>query len=273
MLDFFELRSERRLHPVLYRATLGTFALTRFWKDVAALRGPERGRAFEIALYTFCERERLYLSERAGSRTLCGTASASGLRHENDGVISCADMILHVEMKYLTGEVSKNDLLIFNQKGLDFVLTGDPRLRTRPLYRMFLSGSPLSWEARRFSLLWGIIAIEPDVMPLPILHWLAGSTFATNSNEQRLSERIWQEIPALAAPLQERIQRLPACLDGREDALSPARIEWALDELQRRHGDRWWRILDHRDAFWLERVYADAWGSNLQTKGETDGPI
>jgi hypothetical protein len=192
MFDFFEVRSEGRLHPVLYRATLGGFALTRFWEGAAAHPGHERGRLFESAVYTFCDQERFHLNERAGSRTLCNAPSASGLRHENDGVISCADMILHVEAKHLKGEVSKNDLMIFNQKGLDFVLTGDPRLRSRPLYRLFLSGSPLSREARRFCLLWGIIAIEPDLMPLPILHSLAGSTFATGPNEQKLSDRIWR---------------------------------------------------------------------------------
>jgi hypothetical protein len=208
MLDYFEVRAEHRLHPVLYRATLSGFALARFWEG-ATLHGAERGRCFEGALYTFCERRRFGLSERAGSRTLCNTTSASGLRHESDGVIACADMILHVEAKHLTEEVSKNDLMIFNQKGLDFMLTGDPRLRTRPLYRLLLSGSRLSREARRFSTLWGIITVEPDLMPLPVLHWLAGSTFVNNPGEQKIADRIWREIPVMVAPLQERIVAFP----------------------------------------------------------------
>jgi hypothetical protein len=270
MLDFFEIRTERRLHPVLYRAALGGFAFARLWEG-ATLRGAGRGRAFEAALYTLCERDHLCLNERAGSRTLCGTISASGLRHESDGVIGCADLILHVETKHLTEEVSKNDLMIFNQKGLDFVLTGDPRLRTRPLYRMFLSGRPLSREARRFSVLWGIITIEPDLMPLPILHWLAGSTFANGPQEQETADRIWREIPVLAAPLQERIRRLPACLAAVEHAVSPARIEWALDELQGDLGDRWWRDLDGRDPFWLERVHTDCMRPpSAAAKGQAD---
>jgi hypothetical protein len=143
MLDFFEVRAKHRLHPVLYRASLGGFALARLWEG-ATMHGPERGRAFENALYTFCERERFWLCERAGSQTICDARSASGLRHESDGVITCAEMILHLETKHLTETVSKNDLMVFNQKGLDFALSGDPRLRSRPLYRMFLSGSSLS---------------------------------------------------------------------------------------------------------------------------------
>jgi hypothetical protein len=256
MLDFFAMRAEGRLHPVLYRASLGSFALARLWEG-ATSHGQERGRAFEDALYVFCERERFWLSERAGSQTLCNALSASGLRHESDGVITCADMILHVETKHLTETVSKNDLMVFNQKGLDFALSGDPRLRSRPLYRMLLSGGPLSREARQFSLLWGIITVEPDLMPLPLLHWLAGSTFVSSVEQQRIRSRIWQEVPVLVAPLQERIRRLPACLNGVEEIIAPSRIEWALDDLQDDHGARWWRDLDCRDPFWLETVYAN----------------
>jgi hypothetical protein len=84
-----------------------------------------------------------------------------------------------------------------NQKGLDFVPTGDAQLRSRPLYRLFLSGSRLSREARRFSLLWGIITVEPDLMPLPVLHWLAGSTYVNSPLQQKTAHRIWREIPII----------------------------------------------------------------------------
>ena len=43
------------------------------------------------ALYRFCDRRLLPLSERAGSRTLRNARSASGIRHENDGVIAAPD--------------------------------------------------------------------------------------------------------------------------------------------------------------------------------------
>jgi hypothetical protein len=259
MLDLFEIKPEGRLHPLLYRITLGSFALVRLW-DGTSLRGPERGRAFEIALYDYCETPGASLCERAGSRTICGVASASGLRHENDGVIAAPDIILHVEAKHLSGEVSKNDLLIFNQKALDFVLTGDPRIRTRPLYRLFVSGSPLSREARRFALLWGIVVIEPDMLPLPVLHWLAGSALAFRAELQDSAARLWREIPGLISPLQERLRRLPRCIAGVEHVISTGRLDSALDILQDGCGFRWWRELDGHDPSWLERVYVDVMG-------------
>ena len=272
MLDFFEIRAEGRLHPLLYRAALGCFALARFWEG-SNLAGPHRGRSFEAALYTFCEREHFSLRERAGSRTLCDATSASGLRHESDGVISAANLILHIETKHLTDCVSKNDLMIFNQKGLDFDLTGDPRVRSRPLYRLFLSGSPLSREARKFALLWGIVVVEPDVMPLPTLHWLTGSTFSLRLGAQADSDRIWREVPTFVAPLQERIKRLPACLKGIEEIVTSARIGWVLDQLQDSIGIRLWHDLDCHDSSWLEQVYAKVMPEIEIETASIQGPV
>jgi hypothetical protein len=254
MFNFFVTRSIGRLHPALYDIALDSFALARLW-DGDAFRGPERGRAFETAFYSLCERRGLRLSERAGSRTFCESASASGLRHESDAVIVLPDIIIHVEMKHLGSEVSKSDLMIFNQKALDFMMVGAPLLSKRPVYRVFLSGGHLSREARSFALLWGIITIEPDVLPLPILHWLAGSSFAELPGLGRIPDKIWRDVPVFVAPLQERIRRLPYCLDSHEELLSRSRIARCLEDLQLQCGDRWWRELDAVDPSWLESVY------------------
>lgn len=234
------------------RTGLGFFA--RLW-DGETLSGAERGRAYEAALYAFCDGRGFRLTERAGSRTLCESVSASGLRHESDAVVALPDITIHVEVKHLGHEVSKNDLMIFNQKGLDFMMSGATPLRVRPLYRVFLSGGPLSHEARCFALLWGIVAVEPGVLPLPLLHWLAGSSFAERPDLARSAERIWREVPVLVAPLQERIRRLPSCLDAHLETLSRSRVARCLKDVQLDCGDRWWRELDAIDPCWLEAVY------------------
>ena len=254
MLNLFEVRGPGRLHPVVYRLALGGFALARLW-DGGGLQGVARGRGFEAALYRFCERWDLRLSERAGARTLRGVRSASGLRHESDGVIAAPDATVHIETKYLTNQVSKGDLMVFNQKGLDHILAGDPQVCRRPLYRLFLSGSPLSHEARRFALAWGIVAVEPDRLPLPLLHWLAGSSLSPVPAGQ--PDRVWDEVPRLVVPLQERLRRLSACLDGGGGALAGHRLDAALKDIQEREGERYWSALDRQDPLWLERVYED----------------
>ena len=124
--------------------------------------GPARGRALEQAFYRLCRFTGLRLTEQAGSRTLRGVSSASGLSHESDAVIVAADITVHVEMKSLFGEVPKHDLMLFNQKGMDFILADAPELRSRPCYRLFLTTSPVTPAARRFAAIWGIGLVERD---------------------------------------------------------------------------------------------------------------
>src|SRR5687767_7611046 len=83
--------------------------------------GPERGRDFEKLFYRLCDRRRLFLTERAGCRTLAGQRSASGFCHEVDGATQALECITHWELKHLTTELSKNELLVFNGKGMDFL--------------------------------------------------------------------------------------------------------------------------------------------------------
>jgi hypothetical protein len=254
MLDFFETRAHGRLPPLLYRAALQSWALVRLW-DAPAGRATERGRAFETAFYETCNRSGFAIIERAGSRTLCSVPSASGLRHESDAVIAGGNLLIHVELKH-TVEVSKATLMEFNQKGLDFVMSGALVLQRRPLYRMLVSGGPLAREARRFAALWGIIVIEPDVLPLPLLHWLAGSTFPAAANDENLALRIWREVPIAISSIQESIRRLPECLTESGCVVAPCRIDALLEQLQHDFGTSYWHLLDALDPYWLERIYA-----------------
>ena len=75
---------------------------------------------FEKLLGRYCDSRDLPIRERPGSKTIRGTKSASGFMHENDTVLGFGGFTVHFELKHLTAEVNKNDLLIFNQKGLDF---------------------------------------------------------------------------------------------------------------------------------------------------------
>src|SRR4051794_13427688 len=83
--------------------------------------GPERGRNFEQLFYRVCDSRGVYLTERAGSRSLANQRSASGFGHEVDGGTKTLDCITHWELKHLTSELAKNELLTFNGKGLDFL--------------------------------------------------------------------------------------------------------------------------------------------------------
>ncbi|HEV7372247.1 hypothetical protein [Arenibaculum sp.] len=273
MIDHFAVRRDGRLHPLLYALPLNCFALARYW-DGSTLTGPTRGRAFENAFYRACERSGLPLDERAGSRTLRGAATASGFSHESDAVFVAPDVTVHVELKHLSSPVSKTDLMVFNQKGLDFLLGGDPRLCRRPLHRVFVSGSRLSDEARRFALVWGIVTVEPDRLPLPLLHWILGSSLAPPRGLRTAPEEAWRWIPIMVAALQDRLRRMAECAGGGEDVLARGRIDHALVTLQRDDGALFWRALDAQDPLWLEHVWAGLVGTRpAPSKASFGSPV
>src|SRR4051794_27433972 len=91
--------------------------------EVGGLRGigAERRRAFERLFYAACDRRGIQVAERAGARSVRAQRSASGLAHEVGAATRTAACISHWELKHLTDEVPKNDLLVFNGKGLDFL--------------------------------------------------------------------------------------------------------------------------------------------------------
>ena len=132
--------------------------------------GPERGRNFEDLFYDICSSRGVLLCERAGSRTLAEQRSASGFGHEVDAATRAVDCVTHWELKHLTTDLDKNQLLIFNGKGMDF-LYGSPTLFAKiPMLRFLLSGRNVGQESRFYAALWGIMLMEPGRLALPLLY-------------------------------------------------------------------------------------------------------
>ena len=252
----FRNREGPEFPAFLYGLTIDMFALVQHWEP-PAIPASGRGRLFESVLYRYCRARRLTLTETAGSRTLRHVAAASGFRHESDGVIATPELTVHLELKHLSQELDKNELLVFNQKGFDFLASDNASFRSKPLYRVIVSGSPLKPEARRFAVQWGILAIEPDRLPLLSLHWLAGRQVPHLFNvDDRTQEVIWREVSNLVTPLQERVLRLSGALGGSNEIVSCHRIERAM-EYQRIAGDYYWMALEEEEPTWLEDRYDD----------------
>lgn len=255
MFDFFIRRAEKHYPRAIYELVADCFAIAQCWESPFPA-GHERGRHFERVFCEYCLRIGAPLSERPGSRTLNGETSSSGFQHESDAVIAWPDFVVHVELKYLSTELGKNDLLIFNQKGIDFLATANAGLRRRPLYRVLLSGRLISEEARRFALLWGIIIVEPERLPLLLVHRLAGCTvpdlplWAT-----ALQDEIWDEVAQIISPAQKRLQRFILLLSGTEPLVSDIRLSRLLELYQLRFGDAVWEALDNVEPHWIEERY------------------
>jgi hypothetical protein len=138
--------------------------------------GPERGRNFERLFYKICDSLGVHLAERAGSRSLAGQRSASGFAHEVDGATRAASATTYWELKHLSSPLEKNELLVFNGKGLDFLYNAGPLLRSAPLLRFLLSGRNIRDDCRLFAIQWGITVVEPGRLVLPFLYeaWTRG---------------------------------------------------------------------------------------------------
>ncbi|MGO9018694.1 MAG: hypothetical protein ACLQVJ_10130 [Syntrophobacteraceae bacterium] len=231
------------------------FAVVQYWNP--SLKGIERGRAFERVLYRYCETRQIRLAERAGSRTFCGEKSASGFFHEQDAVLTSPSFSVHMELKHLSTPLEKNELLVFSHKGLDFLLGGSTVVRSVPMFRIILSGSLLSQEARRFALQWGITAIEPERIPFPLLHYLSLSDFpGVSSLPSNCLAEMREVLPAALKSAQEVIQHFSGVLSGTTHPIVAPGCDRILNVLQSDWGDRIWAALDegtHGD--WLEERY------------------
>jgi hypothetical protein len=132
--------------------------------------GPERGRRFEQLFYKMCNRHGVHFTERAGGRSVAGQQTASGFSHEVDGVTRAAVAMTYWELKHLTVPLEKNELLIFNSKGLDYLYDSGSLFRNTPLLRFLLSGKNIRDDCRIFATQWGITVIEPGRLVVPLIY-------------------------------------------------------------------------------------------------------
>lgn len=223
--------------------------------------GPERGRNFEQLFYRVCARRGVHLCERAGSRLLAGQRSASGFAHEVDGATRAVDCITHWELKHLTAKLSKNALLIFNGKGLDF-LHGSSRFMAKvPFRRFLLSGWDVGEESRCFAVLWGIALIEPGRFPLPLLYEaVAHNGACCLSGIER--EAVRHELPWACRPLQDVLHELSMWSMGSSCdrcGSTASRYVRNILAIQEEIGTRVTDHLSEQHSDWVDQLANDTW--------------
>lgn len=250
----FKRTNKQGFPNLLYQLSLDFFSIINFWQPTS--KGIDRGRDFEKIFKEYCEINKFRLSESSGSRTLDGIKSASGFKHENDAVLTTPDFIIYFELKSLTEELKKNELLIFNQKGIDFFISEKYRLKKIPLYRIIISNYILTQEARCFCLYWGIIIIEPDRLPLILIELMTQYDIAINAgiNDHQINE-IFSNATAVNKPLQEVIKHIYQITYDDKLQYSFENINKIINTVQRVWGDRMWQYLDEVDGQWLEGIY------------------
>jgi hypothetical protein len=133
-------------------------------------REAKKGYWFEerIIQYFDYDKARYEVLFITGDLQLLGISAASGLRHETDLLIESDSSLFLFEAK-CKKNVDRNDLLIFNQKCLDYWIRFVQLDNVRPLYRIFVSKTNLEYPLREFAYMWNIILIEPELLPVPTI--------------------------------------------------------------------------------------------------------
>lgn len=224
--------------------------------------GPDRGRNFEQLFYTICERRKVRLSERVGARTLGGRRSASGFNHEVDGASRGMTVSTMWELKHLSSPLEKNELLIFNGKGLDFLHGGDTLTAKMPLRRFLLSGGNIRDDCRKFAILWGICVIEPGRLPFPIIYEAVARGIAAGLSQPD-QDAIRFRAPWAFRTLQDSVTELAKRVADQTSAPSTVppldrRVSELLD-IQEQIGVEVLDILDDKWPDWAEDMAEETW--------------
>lgn len=225
-------------------------------------QGVDRGRRFEKLFYRLCERRGVHLTEKAGSVSLAEQHSASGFRHEVDGATRAVNCVTYWELKYLTTSLEKNELLIFNSKGLDYLQGSNRFYAKTPMFRFLLSGNNIRDDCRCFAVLWGITVIEPTRFPFPLIHEAVARGAATNLTT--VDCLAVNDLSLWASrPLQHVVEELSIWSQGNENQVRcghlGVRAAKAAIDLQEQIGLNVLDYLDEHYPEWIDDVAEDTW--------------
>ncbi|MBI3827301.1 MAG: hypothetical protein HY294_15010 [Candidatus Rokubacteria bacterium] len=225
--------------------------------------GRRRGRDFERLFYGACHRGGLSLTEQAGARTVGGQQSASGFWHEVDAASRSIRHVTHWELKHLSAPVAKNDLLIFNGKGLEFHQGSDQFVARVPLLRFLLSGGAVEGEGRQYGALWGIMVIEPDRFPLPLVYEASvrgAAEWLSPLDVARVKDLVAWACRPLQVVLQELGDFSVAGREGLRTGPTAVRAARAVVDIQARLGEVVLDQLEEEWPGWVDETSESTWG-------------
>lgn len=127
------------------------------------------GRLFEAALAEIARLLGFPYVQGAGSLDLFGTRAASKLHHELDLAMAAPGMVGIVEAKDRRDGIGKNDVMLFLQKTFDYYFGKLAERRRDPTWRFMVSGTPVERPLSILCIQHGLIVVEPNSLPLPLL--------------------------------------------------------------------------------------------------------
>lgn len=213
-------------------------------QDVASTdirRGPSRGWHWEAHIADTLVKRGYPVESLPGGVRVFGVVPASGLRHQTDAALICADALVIGEWKSYAGMVPKNEVLRFKAVTDDLYdsLARRPPKPKQPVLRLFGVAGGVSRQLRWYAARHGIAIVDGSRWPAPVLAdpelpWPLGAG-PTGIDRLRLA---W-----LSRSMQEVYPRLPDGSLRLPPPPSDPTVE-ALLSLQDRWSNRLWAALD-----------------------------
>ena len=202
--------------PVLAALAVDAFLLARNCSPEHSQAG---GRAWERAVSQLLWRPGFARRQHAGTLGLFGRGSQSGARHEIDGVGQGTEIGVWIESKARTA-LNKSDVAVFHLKCFDLYRAAaaeyPDQTNKAQWWPLLVSSAPTSDAVRRICCDLGVVACDPQRLPLPALLFAASRPNA----DEYLSETYLGELVRLAeATCASMQQRWRVDTDGREVSL------------------------------------------------------
>lgn len=171
------------------------YLLARFYPP--AMSSCSRGRLWERWVARTLSAAGAWIRQAPGCLTLFGSRSASGLRHELDGGGACNSWTAVLEAKaYGDRGPSKMDLCFFDRKTFDLYVARRRAGEQGPHYRIMASTQPFDAALLKYCYLYGIVAVDPGLIPLPVLLRMASRPMAGSY----FSDGVLAELVRLGEP-------------------------------------------------------------------------
>lgn len=195
------------------------------------------GRAWERAITDSLAHPGISRRQYAGLTELFGRGSASGCRHELDGAADGRVGRVVVEAKARADALTKADVAVFDLKTRDYYTAALPNAASDRWWRLLVSAGPVKPDLRRLCATLAVIVVEPGILPLPFLAWVAGRPSADGF----FREALLREVLRLG-------ERAVACMQERWKPDGAGGIRYDIT---------WWKPDDLANLVWLQEELSD----------------
>lgn len=200
--------------------------------------GPGRGWRWEVRIAEALARRGLPVEAVPGGISVHGVLPQSGLRHQTDAAIRCADAYVIGEWKAYVGAVPKNELLRFKAVTDDLYDAMVEQQPQRPVLRLFGVAGAASPELRWYAARHGITLVERSRWPAPVLA-SANVVWPAGEGPDQIDRR---RLAWLFRSLQEVYPRLPDGSTRLPRPLPKPTVD-SLLAVQNRWSDYLWALL------------------------------